>query len=136
MAAELLDIYAQRAAKEALPLSDKESTSCSATASVWKPRRTGLRYQCRVKRRCQPLAMDRLVCGDVGFGKTEVAMRAAFLAVENGKQVAVLVPPPARSATLITSATALPTGRYASRCCHVFAVPKSKRRSLEQASGG
>lgn len=41
---------------------------------------------------CQPLAMDRLVCGDVGFGKTEVAMRAAFPAVENNKQVAVLVP--------------------------------------------
>jgi transcription-repair coupling factor (superfamily II helicase) len=37
-------------------------------------------------------SMDRLVCGDVGYGKTEVAMRAAFLAVENGKQVAVLAP--------------------------------------------
>ena len=36
--------------------------------------------------------MDRLICGDVGFGKTEVAMRAAFKAVENGYQVAVLVP--------------------------------------------
>src|SRR5690606_42117083 len=36
--------------------------------------------------------MDRLVCGDVGFGKTEVAMRAAFLATWSGKQVAVLVP--------------------------------------------
>ena len=36
--------------------------------------------------------MDRLICGDVGFGKTEVAMRAAFLAVQNGKQVAVLTP--------------------------------------------
>ena len=36
--------------------------------------------------------MDRLVCGDVGYGKTEVALRAAFLAVESGKQVAVLVP--------------------------------------------
>jgi transcription-repair coupling factor (superfamily II helicase) len=36
--------------------------------------------------------MDRLICGDVGFGKTEVAMRAAFIAVENGKQVCVLVP--------------------------------------------
>ncbi len=41
---------------------------------------------------CRPIAMDRLVCGDVGFGKTEVAMRAAFLAVHNAKQVAVLVP--------------------------------------------
>jgi transcription-repair coupling factor (superfamily II helicase) len=38
--------------------------------------------------------MDRLVCGDVGFGKTEVAIRAAFKAVDNGKQVAVLVPQP------------------------------------------
>lgn len=39
-----------------------------------------------------PRPMDRLVCGDVGFGKTEVAMRAAFVAVQNGYQVAVLVP--------------------------------------------
>lgn len=40
----------------------------------------------------QAKPMDRLVCGDVGFGKTEVAMRAAFVAVQNSKQVAVLVP--------------------------------------------
>ncbi len=39
-----------------------------------------------------PAPMDRLVCGDVGYGKTEVALRAAFLAVNNSKQVAVLVP--------------------------------------------
>jgi transcription-repair coupling factor (superfamily II helicase) len=40
----------------------------------------------------QPVAMDRLLCGDVGYGKTELAMRAAFKAVEKGRQVAVLVP--------------------------------------------
>ncbi|MGD2185889.1 MAG: transcription-repair coupling factor, partial [Desulfobacterales bacterium] len=40
----------------------------------------------------QPTPMDRLVCGDVGYGKTEVALRASFLAVNNGKQVAILVP--------------------------------------------
>ena len=40
----------------------------------------------------QPVPMDRLVCGDVGFGKTEVAIRAAFKAVADNKQVAVLVP--------------------------------------------
>lgn len=40
----------------------------------------------------QPRPMDRLICGDVGFGKTEVAMRAVFKAVDNGRQVAVLVP--------------------------------------------
>ncbi|MGB0270424.1 MAG: transcription-repair coupling factor [Schleiferiaceae bacterium] len=39
-----------------------------------------------------PMPMDRLICGDVGFGKTEIAIRAAFKAVANGKQVAVLVP--------------------------------------------
>ena len=40
----------------------------------------------------QPIIMDRLLCGDVGYGKTELAMRAAFKAIENGKQVAVLTP--------------------------------------------
>ncbi len=40
----------------------------------------------------QPVPMDRLVCGDVGFGKTEIAVRAAFKAAQEGKQVAVLVP--------------------------------------------
>ena len=40
----------------------------------------------------RPVPMDRLVCGDVGFGKTEVAVRAAFKAVQDGKQVAILVP--------------------------------------------
>lgn len=40
----------------------------------------------------QPVPMDRLVCGDVGFGKTEIAVRAAFKAVQDGKQVAILVP--------------------------------------------
>jgi len=41
---------------------------------------------------CEPVPMDRLVCGDVGFGKTEIAVRAAFKAVQDGKQVAILVP--------------------------------------------
>ncbi|MEJ2727813.1 MAG: transcription-repair coupling factor [Deltaproteobacteria bacterium] len=40
----------------------------------------------------QPTPMDRLICGDVGYGKTEVALRGSFLAVNNGKQVAILVP--------------------------------------------
>ena len=40
----------------------------------------------------KPVPMDRLICGDVGFGKTEIAVRAAFKAIQDGKQVAVLVP--------------------------------------------
>ena len=38
------------------------------------------------------ISMDRLICGDVGFGKTEVAMRAAFISANSGKQVIILVP--------------------------------------------
>ena len=41
---------------------------------------------------CSIKSMDRLVCGDVGFGKTEVILRASFLAVNNQKQVAIIVP--------------------------------------------
>ncbi|MEY3164064.1 MAG: hypothetical protein RI887_888, partial [Actinomycetota bacterium] len=40
----------------------------------------------------KPNPMDRIVCGDVGYGKTEIAVRAAFKAVQDGKQVAILVP--------------------------------------------
>ena len=40
----------------------------------------------------KPVPMDRVICGDVGYGKTEIAVRAAFKAVQDGKQVAVLVP--------------------------------------------
>src|SRR4051812_43738805 len=40
----------------------------------------------------KPIPMDRVICGDVGYGKTEIAIRAAFKAVQDGKQVAVLVP--------------------------------------------
>ena len=46
--------------------------------------------------------MDRLVCGDVGFGKTEVALRAAFIAAMNGKQVAVVVPTTLLAPTTVT----------------------------------
>ena len=52
-----------------------------------------MRVLAEVKRDMQlTRPMDRLICGDVGYGKTEVALRAAFKAVENGKQVAILVP--------------------------------------------
>ena len=61
---------------------------------------------------CSGKPMDRLVCGDVGFGKTEVALRAAFVAVLGGKQVAVLVPTtPLAEQHFQNSPTASPTGR-------------------------
>ncbi|MCT4704191.1 transcription-repair coupling factor [Enterobacteriaceae bacterium H20N1] len=94
VAAELLDIYAQRAAKEGFAFKhNKEQYQlfCDSFPFETTPDQAQA-INAVLSDMCQPLAMDRLVCGDVGFGKTEVAMRAAFLAVENNKQVAVLVP--------------------------------------------
>lgn len=94
VAAELLDIYAQRAAKQGFAFKhDREQYElfCDAFPFETTPDQAQA-INAVLSDMCQPLAMDRLVCGDVGFGKTEVAMRAAFLAVENHKQVAVLVP--------------------------------------------
>lgn len=94
VAAELLDLHARRAAQtghkftvpeadyqlfvNAFPFEETEDQSETIQAVIGDMK--------------QGKAMDRLVCGDVGFGKTEVALRAAFIAVSNHKQVAVLVP--------------------------------------------
>ena len=94
VAAELLDIYAQRAAKAGFAFKhDREQYQlfCDSFPFETTPDQAQA-INAVLADMCQPLAMDRLVCGDGGFGKTEVAMRAAFLAVENHKQVAVLVP--------------------------------------------
>ncbi|EOE1421729.1 transcription-repair coupling factor [Providencia stuartii] len=94
VAAELLDIYAQRAAKPGFAFKhDKEQYQefCQGFPFETTPDQEQA-INAVLSDMCQPIAMDRLVCGDVGFGKTEVAMRAAFLAINNNKQVAVLVP--------------------------------------------
>ncbi|CNI33415.1 transcription-repair coupling factor [Yersinia pekkanenii] len=94
VAAELLDIYAQRAATSGFKFKhDREQYQlfCQSFPFETTPDQEQA-INAVLSDMCQPLAMDRLVCGDVGFGKTEVAMRAAFLAVANNKQVAVLVP--------------------------------------------
>ncbi len=94
VAAELLDLYARRQARQglALPLREPEY---QAFASAFPFEETADQAEASRRvledlQRARP--MDRIVCGDVGFGKTEVAMRAAFVAVQGGKQVAVLVP--------------------------------------------
>lgn len=93
-ATELLDIYAARAARKGFSCKDPEEdyrTFCAdfpfeetldQLETIEATKRDMLSEQ----------PMDRLVCGDVGFGKTEVAMRAAFIAISSGKQVAMLVP--------------------------------------------
>ncbi|PZN31218.1 MAG: transcription-repair coupling factor, partial [Proteobacteria bacterium] len=93
-AAELLDIYSRRAARagERLSIEDAE---LRAFESAFRFEETPDQAQA-IEQVIEDLRsgrpMDRVVCGDVGFGKTEVALRAAFVAVQAGKQVAVLVP--------------------------------------------
>ncbi|WP_296188723.1 transcription-repair coupling factor [Pseudomonas sp. UBA1879] len=94
VAAELLDIYARRAAREgyafADPKLDYETFSAGFPFEETPDQQTTI--EAVRADMLAPKPMDRLVCGDVGFGKTEVAMRAAFIAVHGGKQVAILVP--------------------------------------------
>ncbi|MAT49630.1 MAG: transcription-repair coupling factor [Porticoccaceae bacterium] len=93
-AAELLDIYARRAAREGFSYSDPGADYqrfCAEFPFEETPDQQDA-IDAVFKDMRSPQPMDRLVCGDVGFGKTEVAMRAAFLAVASGKQVMMLVP--------------------------------------------
>lgn len=94
VAAELLDLHAQRAAKNGfafeVPQADYQLFANAFPFEETQDQMDAIEAVLRDMQRPRP--MDRLVCGDVGFGKTEVALRAAFIAVSNHRQVAVLVP--------------------------------------------
>ncbi len=94
MAKELIELYAKRKRTQGFAC-DPDDDMCREFADSFEYEETDgqldaindIRHDME-----QPYPMDRLLCGDVGYGKTEVALRAAFKAVMNGKQVAVLVP--------------------------------------------
>lgn len=94
VAAELLDIYARREARSGysyrIEKDQYQGFSSSFPFEETPDQIDAIQGVISDMRNNKP--MDRLVCGDVGFGKTEVAMRAAFVAVQDGKQVAMLVP--------------------------------------------
>ncbi|MCC6206925.1 MAG: transcription-repair coupling factor [Gammaproteobacteria bacterium] len=94
VAAELLDIYARRAARQgrAFALSDDQYAAFTAGFPFEETPDQQDAINDVIADMTSGKPMDRLVCGDVGFGKTEVAMRAAFVAVQGGAQVVVLVP--------------------------------------------
>ncbi len=94
VAAELLDVYAKRELKPGyqFTLDRGQYATFKATFPFEETDDQTMAINAVMSDMCQPKAMDRLVCGDVGFGKTEVAMRAAFVSTDNEKQVAVLVP--------------------------------------------
>lgn len=94
VAAELLDIYSRRQAKVGYTFSKPNSyyfTFAHEFAFEETPDQLKAINDV-IQDMTSPRPMDRLICGDVGFGKTEVAMRAAFLATQDNKQIAVLVP--------------------------------------------
>ncbi|HTV52633.1 MAG TPA: transcription-repair coupling factor [Steroidobacteraceae bacterium] len=94
VAAELLELYAQRKARQglSLPLREAEYQAFAQGFPFEETADQSEAIRQVLEDLHKPQPMDRIVCGDVGFGKTEVAMRAAFVAVQGGKQVAVLVP--------------------------------------------
>ncbi len=93
-AAELLNIYARRAAREgfAFRFSPHDYEIFANDFGFEETPDQKAAIHAVVQDMISPRPMDRLVCGDVGFGKTEVALRAAFIAVLGGKQVAILAP--------------------------------------------
>ena len=94
VAAQLLEVYAKREARKGYAHTLDEQAwelFCSSFTFEETPDQAAAIEAVR-QDMCAEKVMDRLVCGDVGFGKTEVAMRAAFIAAQNHKQVAVLVP--------------------------------------------
>ncbi|KAF1066234.1 transcription-repair coupling factor [Variovorax sp.] len=93
-AAELLNIYARRAAREghAFRYSPADYEVFANDFGFQETADQKAAIHAVVQDMISPQPMDRLVCGDVGFGKTEVALRAAFIAVTGGKQVAFLAP--------------------------------------------
>ncbi|MEX0386215.1 transcription-repair coupling factor [Spiribacter onubensis] len=94
VAAELLDIYARREAQQGeaheVPVDEYSRFAAQFPFEETPDQQTAIHAVLQDLQQARP--MDRVVCGDVGFGKTEVAMRAAFAGVQSGRQVAVLVP--------------------------------------------
>ncbi len=139
MAGALLEIHAARAAREghAFP-PDGEWQREMEASFIYEETRDQRRATDAVKTdMMDSRPMDRLVCGDVGYGKTEVAIRAAFKAVSDDKQVAVLVP------TTILAAQHLETFRERLRAYPVkvdmvsrFRSPKEQRETIARVKSG
>jgi transcription-repair coupling factor (superfamily II helicase) len=93
-AAELLNIYARRAAREghAFRYSPTDYETFANEFGFEETADQKAAIHAVIQDMISPRPMDRLICGDVGFGKTEVALRAAFVAITGGKQVAFLAP--------------------------------------------
>ena len=138
-AAELLDLYAKRLAREgyAFPFKVQDYEQFAATFPFEETPDQAEAIQSVIIDMTLGRPMDRLVCGDVGFGKTEVAMRAAYIAVAAGTQVAILVP----TTLLAEQHYANFTDRFSSFPVKIaelsrFRSPKEVAKSLEGLADG
>ncbi len=139
VAVELLEIYGKRAAAQGhsfkIPTADYLSFKSAFAFEGTPDQEQTIQAVLNDMQKSQP--MDRLVCGDVGFGKTEVAMRAAFIAVQNSKQVAVLVP----TTLLATQHAQSFKDRFADwpikvACLSRFSASKETKQILEDLQQG
>jgi transcription-repair coupling factor (superfamily II helicase) len=139
MTAELLILYAQRKAAQGTPFSpDTNMQHEFEDAFDFNPTDDQISAIADIKQDMESTQpMDRLLCGDVGYGKTEVAMRAAFKAVQDSKQVAVLTPTTVLSFQHFESFKK----RFANFPINVemisrFRSPKAQKVILEKVAGG
>ncbi|MDH2997351.1 transcription-repair coupling factor [Pasteurellaceae bacterium LFhippo2] len=139
VAAELLDVYAKRESQTGFTFEyDRDAfMQFSATFPFEETEDQKMAINAVISDMCLPKAMDRLVCGDVGFGKTEVAMRATFLAVMNQKQVAILAP----TTLLAQQHYENFKDRFANQPVHVevlsrFKTAKEQKEILERTAEG
>jgi transcription-repair coupling factor (superfamily II helicase) len=139
IAKDLIELYAQRLAKRGFRFSSDTYLQNELEASfIYEDTPDQIKSTQDVKNDMESeIPMDRLVCGDVGFGKTEIAIRAAFKAVNDSKQVAILVP------TTILAMQHYQTfkERLADFPCSIDYVsrlkkPKSQKEALEKAKTG
>jgi transcription-repair coupling factor (superfamily II helicase) len=139
IAFDLIQLYAKRKAQKGFQFSPDTYLQNELEASfIYEDTPDQIKSTADVKRDMEkPYPMDRLVCGDVGFGKTEVAIRAAFKAVCDSKQVAILVPTTILALqhykTFSERLRNLPcTVDYINR----FRTPKQQKETLEKLAAG
>jgi transcription-repair coupling factor (superfamily II helicase) len=127
MAQELLQLYAERKMYGGTPTSpDTPWQKEFEDAFEFEETPDQLKALADIKQDLEsPEPMDRLLCGDVGYGKTELAMRAAFKVIQDGRQVAVLV----LSSTSQPSGSGWPPSLCAWKCSAASGYPPSRKRS-------
>ncbi len=139
IAAELLEIHARRAAQKghAFPFNELEYHAFADTFPFEETPDQALAIGKVIEDMISPQPMDRVTCGDVGFGKTEVAMRAAFVAANSGKQVALIAP----TTLLVQQHTKNFRDRFADWPFKIaslsrFRTPKQTRETLAKLQSG